>query len=50
MSFLDTYSTFESLPIIINIMGKYMNWDENKKSIEYKNSIKYLKTMVRYLS
>ena len=42
---MDTRETLESLPRIIEIMGKELNWTQEQKAQEFDKAVKFLITM-----
>ncbi|CEL11405.1 FAD dependent oxidoreductase-domain-containing protein [Aspergillus pseudodeflectus] len=45
LAFLNAQAALEALPTVIDLMGDELNWDKNRKEVEWKDSVKYLASM-----
>ncbi|KAK9696313.1 mitochondrial glycerol-3-phosphate dehydrogenase [Basidiobolus ranarum] len=45
LAFLNAHAAMESLPRVIEIMSKELNWDKARKQKEYEESFNFLRTM-----
>ncbi|CAK4011024.1 Glycerol-3-phosphate dehydrogenase, mitochondrial [Lecanosticta acicola] len=45
LAFLNAQAALESLPKIIDIMGRELNWNKHRKDLEYDEAVDYLKSM-----
>ncbi|KAL2803328.1 FAD dependent oxidoreductase-domain-containing protein [Aspergillus granulosus] len=45
LAFLNAQAALEALPTVIDLMGEELNWDKNRKEVEWKDSVKYLASM-----
>ena len=45
LAFLNSKSSLECLPRVIEIMASELNWDQQKQQQEYKDAVTYLETM-----
>lgn len=45
LAFLNSQAALEALPTIIDLMGDELNWDNKRKDLEWKDSVKYLLSM-----
>jgi glycerol-3-phosphate dehydrogenase len=45
LAFLNAQAALEALPTVIDLMGDELDWDKNRKEVEWKDSVKYLASM-----
>ncbi|KAL2837403.1 FAD dependent oxidoreductase-domain-containing protein [Aspergillus pseudoustus] len=45
LAFLNAQAALEALPTVIDLMGEELNWDKNRKEVEWKDSVQYLASM-----
>ncbi|KAJ0415532.1 FAD dependent oxidoreductase-domain-containing protein [Aspergillus carlsbadensis] len=45
LAFLNAQAALEALPTVIDLMGDELNWDKNRKDVEWNDSVKYLASM-----
>ncbi|RJE25624.1 Glycerol-3-phosphate dehydrogenase [Aspergillus sclerotialis] len=45
LAFLNAEAALESLPGVIDLMAEELSWDNNRKDLEWKESVQYLATM-----
>ncbi|KAL4785069.1 FAD dependent oxidoreductase-domain-containing protein [Aspergillus varians] len=45
LAFLNAQAALEALPTVIDLMGEELNWDTNRKELEWKDSVQFLSSM-----
>ncbi|RDW76210.1 glycerol-3-phosphate dehydrogenase GUT2 [Aspergillus mulundensis] len=45
LAFLNAQAALEALPTVIDLMGEELQWDKNRKEVEWKDSVQFLASM-----
>ena len=45
LSFLNAEAAVEALPLVIDVMGEELNWDEKRKTAEWKDGVEFMSSM-----